>query len=107
MKWIAAMTITVSLNAQAEFFTGNELLSKMNSQSTVDQTFAMGYVTGVSDAVTNVTACPPRHATIGQVLDLVKAHLTNNPSQRHYTADSLISNLLQKTWPCAPRGRTS
>jgi hypothetical protein len=105
MKWLAAATLCVSLTAHAEFFTGNDLLAKIDSDSIVDRSMALGYVVGVSDTGDGVTHCPPANITTGQVRDLVKGHLTRNPGSRHYSADSLITNLLRTTWPCKPSGR--
>jgi len=107
MKWVAAMTLAVSFNVQAEFYTGNDLLNKLNSDSTIDRALALGYIAGVSDYGTNVVNCLPKGITLGQLKDLVQAHLINNPASRHFSADSIITNLLQRTWPCAPRGRSS
>lgn len=99
----ALLLMLACSGAHAEFFTGNDLLSKLNSSSYIDQSMAMGYVAGVSDTGTRVTHCPPRHATVGQVQDMVRYHLESNPSSRHFTADSIIINLLKATWPCANR----
>lgn len=105
MKWAAAAAIVVACNAHAEFYSGNELLAKMESDHVVDRLMALGYVIGVSDTGDGVTHCPPANITTGQVRDLVKGHLTRNPGSRHYSADSLITNLLRTTWPCKPNGR--
>jgi hypothetical protein len=105
MKWAAAAAIVVACNAHAEFYSGNELLAKMESDHIVDRSMALGYVIGVSDTGDGVTHCPPANITTGQVRDLVKGHLTRNPGSRHYSADSLITNLLRTTWPCKPNGR--
>jgi hypothetical protein len=102
---IAVALLLVCSTAQAEFFTGNDLLAKMESDHIVDRSMALGYVVGVSDTGDGVTHCPPANITTGQVRDLVKGHLTRNPGSRHFSADSLITNLLRTTWPCKPSGR--
>ena len=97
---LAIALLLVCSTAHAEFFTGNDLLAKMDADSIVDRSMALGYVVGVSDTGEGVNHCPPANITTGQVRDLVKGHLTKNPANRHYSADSLITNLLRTLWPC-------
>jgi hypothetical protein len=103
MKKILTGLLMVPTMASAEFMSGNNLLSDMNGDI-VDQMIALGYVMGVSDVFTNGTVCPPNNVTAGQVKDIIKRHLEANPSIRHFTADSIIKNKLEETWPCR-RGR--
>lgn len=107
MRWIAAAAVAISFNAQAEFFTGNELYAHINSESIVEQSTAIGYIAGVTDSLIGVSVCLPRGVNLGQIRDLVKSHIGQNPSSRHFSADSLITNLLNKTWPCRSSGRSS
>jgi hypothetical protein len=85
--------------AQAEFFTGNDLLAKMNG-SQMERMQAIGFVQGVFDVYVDVTICPPSNVTAGQVRDMVKNYLTNSPATRHKTAESLIHEALKGVWPC-------
>jgi hypothetical protein len=103
MKKILATFLFLPVIANAEFFSGNQLLSDMQG-STVEKSVALGYVMGVADTLTNATICPPSSVTAGQVQDLIKIYLEANPALRHFTADSLIRNKLESTWPCQ-RGR--
>jgi Ser/Thr protein kinase RdoA (MazF antagonist) len=106
MKKILASLLLVPVMASAEFFAGNELLRHMKSDA-MDQMHALGYVLGVVDVHTRRTICPPEGVKAGQVYDVVKKFLEENPAVRHFSADSLIQYRLEQVWPCsAPqRGR--
>lgn len=102
MKKLIASILFVPSMAMAEFETGNKIYQHMTSNITGERMYAMGYVAGVFDAWQHVSHCPPSNAlTLGQVHDLVKNYLEFNPAIRHRTADVLIKEILQKTWPCA------
>lgn len=88
----------------AEFKDGNRLLMEMTGNN-MQQMAAIGYVAGAADAYLNVTHCMPGTVTLGQVHDMTKQYLEANPSQRHYSADSLVNAVLTATWPCARKGR--
>lgn len=90
-------------SAQAEFKDGNSLLSDMNSSS-MNQMNALGYVTGVADALMRITYCPPQSINAGQVYDMIKQYLEQFPANRHNTADRIIGHVLKSAWPCAQRG---
>jgi len=99
-KMLAALLMVPSI-ASAEFMSGNTLLRDMNS-SALDKMLALGYVLGVIDVFTNSTICPPPGINAGQVQDIVKKHLEDFPAIRHFSADSIIRNKLERIWPCAP-----
>ena len=103
MKKLIVSLLFVPTMASAEFLSGNSLLRDMKSD-VMDQMLALGYVMGVIDVFTNSTICPPPGITAGQVKDIVQRHLEDNPGSRHFTADSLIRNKLERIWPCA-KGR--
>jgi hypothetical protein len=103
MKKLLVSLLFVPAVANAEFMSGNQLLSDMKG-SDMNQMLALGYIMGVSDTFTTITICPPANVTAGQVQDIVRQHLEANPSKRHFTADSLIKNKLEEIWPCR-RGR--
>lgn len=91
------------LPAHAEFKTGNQLLTQIRGDSH-DYVNAVGYVTGVSDALRGVVHCPPDNITAGQITDMVKRHLENSPELRHMTGDAHVSFVLRRAWPCPERG---
>ena len=103
MKHLILTVALCATSAQAEFVDGNKLLADMNG-SVTRQMAALGYVMGVSDALTNVTVCMPVTVTAGQVHDMVRHHLEANPQTRHFTGDSLVSHVLTRVWPCQRRG---
>jgi hypothetical protein len=104
MKYlIATIALTAASAAQAEFWSGNDLHSRMQSQSQHDQSISLGYVMGIYDARTRATHCPPDNITAGQIYDMVKKVLAHTPSIRHFTADLIIGTLLENEWPCSKK----
>jgi len=97
---VAAMLAT---SAHAEFWDGNKLYEKMRGE-TLEQMQALGYVMGVSDVGQGSNHCPTANVTAGQMEDVVRRYLFNNPSVRHYTADSLILRALKLVFPCQQSG---
>jgi len=89
--------------AHAEFKAGNKLYSQMTG-TTNEEFNALGYVTGVFDALSGVTHCSPATVSAGQIYDMSKQHLAINPATRHFSADAIISYVLAKQWPCAKKG---
>ena len=108
MKKLFAGLLMVPCMASAEFVSGNTLLDYMtkNDNTYVDRSVSLGYVMGVFDVGVHINHCPPSNVTTGQVSDIVKQYLQQNPSQRHKTADVLVMDVLKKTWPCSSRGGT-
>lgn len=94
------------LPACAEFKDGNKLLMQIRGDS-VDYVNAVGYITGVADALRGVIHCPPETVTAGQITDMVKRHLENSPELRHLTGDSHVAHVLRRAWPCADSRRNS
>ena len=104
MRKILAALLFVPSMAMAEFETGNKLYQNMTSNSVSEKMYAIGYVAGVFDAYQHVYICPPANSlTLGQVHDLFKQYLEYNPAIRHRTADAIIKEVLEKTWPCTNR----
>jgi hypothetical protein len=87
MKKLIAILLCVPCMASAEFMSGNNLHNKMTGD--------------LFDVYVSVTFCSPENVTAGQVSDMVKRYLDNNPSTRHKTAESLINLALKQAWPCA------
>ena len=105
-KFIAALLIVPAM-AHAEFITGNQLLSDLQSTENLKRTFAMGYIAGVADAHHSVTFCPPGGINLGQIRDMTEQYLIINASTRNFSADILIGDMLNRRWPCKnpPSGR--
>lgn len=96
---IFAALMVVATSAQAEFKNGNRLYEQMTG-SNFDQMNAMGYVTGVADALNGVTYCPPATVTAGQLNDMVRNYLQQNPAIRHFTGDLIVRRVIEDMWPC-------
>ena len=107
MKQIIAGLLLLPAMASAEFITGNQLLSDIQSTENVRRTFAMGYIAGVADAHHSVTYCPPAGVNLGQLRDMAEQYLIINASMRNLSADVLIGDMLNRRWPCKtpPSGR--
>lgn len=104
MKKLLAFTFALFLPiaANATFISGNELLQKMNSPENIEKAFALGYVTGVFDSFDEIVHCnAPLSVTAGQVRDIVKKYLENNPATRNKSAELLIATAINQLWPCA------
>ncbi len=84
----------------AEFYTGNELLQRLQSDSNSEKAVARGFVGGVSDAWDRILFCPPEGATVGQARDIALRHLLINPARRHHAAAGLVADALMEAWPC-------
>ena len=105
MMRLALALLLVCSTANAEYYSGNELLMKMESDSVVDRSIALGYVMGVSDMGQGIVHCSPMAVTAGQTRDVVKAHLSHNPADRHHSADVIVNKVLKSVWPCKATGR--
>jgi hypothetical protein len=104
MKKIILILLCMPVMAYADFFTGNALLSRMNSHESMETSLALGYVMGVSDAYQDTTHCSGPQVTAGQTRDVVKLYLQRNPSVRDMAAEILIMVALAEAFPC-PKDR--
>jgi hypothetical protein len=91
-------------SAHAEFWDGNRLLDRMNG-GIAEQMQALGYVMGISDMGQGTLHCPPPNATAGQMEDIVKRYLNNNPAVRHLSADTIVNRALALVFPCSTGGK--
>ena len=91
--------LILSCSAQAQFKTGNQLYDQMQGNQ-MEQMNAIGYVQGVSDALQGAMACIPSAVTAGQVYDMTRLYVQNNPTDRNLSADFLIMQVLRAAWPC-------
>lgn len=100
---ILAALLAACIPAQASFKTGNQLHAELMG-TTMEKMLTVGYITGVADALENLTICLPPRITAGQVVDVSKQYLEANPAIRHLSADVLVAYVLSTTWPCAKKG---
>jgi hypothetical protein len=104
----ALVVVLVSGPALAGFRTGNDLYSYCQEPlGEYNEALCIGYILGVFDALDNVRAgmseglfCSPTTVNAGQVRDVVKKWLKDNPQHRHYSGGEVVSFALSKVWPC-------
>jgi Rap1a immunity proteins len=88
------------------FTDGNELYNQCTGSADLYAAYCLGYVTGVSDAltgdivVTDNRYCPPRGLTVAQIKDVAVKFLRENPGTRNATASSVVAHALQSAFPC-------
>jgi hypothetical protein len=94
----------------AQFKNGNQIYYELTSSNPdeyikdAEQNFAKGYITGVFDAYNGLVFLVPYEMTkgqvvLGQVLDIVKKYLEENPASRHEAAAILIGKALAEAFP--------
>lgn len=101
---IAAALLVVSTASSAQFITGNQLLDRMNADTSNTRMYALGYVIGVVDSMNGYAFCLPGAATAGQINDMMRNYLNNTPAERHLPADVVIATALGVAFPC-PKGK--
>jgi hypothetical protein len=101
---ITALALVASTTASAQFYSGNELLQRMDSQDANLQMLTMGYVAGVVDMTRGEYHCAPASVTLGQVRDMVRNYIYNNPANRHMNGSVLVTLPLMGVWPCQKKG---
>ncbi|MDI9314113.1 MAG: Rap1a/Tai family immunity protein [Hydrotalea sp.] len=91
--------------AMASFYTGNDLWQFINADKSdfVDLSVGQGYIAGVVDESDHKYFCVPDGVNAGQIRDMIKKYLENNPAIRHLPANQLITIGLKKVWPCHKR----
>ena len=92
--------------AHAEFKDGNELFQLLTSRDSLDRVDALGYVTGVADALRGTVHCIVPNATAGQISDMTLAYLRRNPENRHLPANMIVAAVLKSAWPCRNGGQS-
>jgi len=103
-KWLLGLML-VATQAHAEFWSGNTLLTKMNSSETMDRMSAIHYVVGVADSLERVIWCPnTTELLVGQIYDLSYRFLVANPQHRHLAANKSVAWALAEVWPCPTKG---
>lgn len=103
-RLITTMLLCAATVAHADFITGNKLMEYYREDHYFSKGFVMGYVAGVYDAGASITHCPPSTVTLGQVNDLARRHLEDNPAIRSEFASIILVRLFRQTWPCAKKG---
>lgn len=105
MKHLALLAALVCAAAHADFKDGNKLYHQITSGNGSDYVNAVGYVTGVADAMRGSVHCMPDNATAGQILDMTKLTMDQKPQLRHHSAYLIITATLMDAWPCPTKGK--
>ena len=105
MKNLLLTAALLCSSAHAQFFTGNDLLTRINADNAIDRTLAMGFIMGVYDSTVLLEHCPPSNVTAGQVRDMVAKDLYNGAAARHLPAAAFVAYTLSAAWPCAKKGK--
>lgn len=89
---------------------GNDLLRRINAvdingkgnriEAYMDSAYAQGYITALQDASYGFFQCMPRNVMLGQLTEMARNHLMQNPTIRHLPADEIVIKLWAQTWPC-------
>lgn len=107
MNKLLGLVFLFSFSAHAEFFSGNELLNKMDSQVASERSLALGYIAGINDNQQGINICAPASVTLGQMNDIVHKILVDVPQSRHLSADLFVIGALKAVWPCAEKKKSS
>lgn len=98
-------SVLFSSPAWAEFKNGNDLHRDCAHKDDYIEGVCLGYVIAIADVLASnplygFSACIPSNATAGQLMDVVRQWLNNNPQERHYTANSIVALALSDAFPC-------
>src|SRR3954470_23400043 len=109
---IASMLVLFPLLCRADngqrvqFLSGNDLLSMCEGEIS-KRLICEGYIIAVSDVLTankinGFEVCGPIGPDVnsGQLIDIVRLYLKNNPSERDTMADGLVAAALRDAFPC-------
>jgi hypothetical protein len=94
--------------AFAAFYSGNKLNEWCQSTSSpLDNLQCQIYIAAIYDNSNDYAQmsgkslfCIPSGVTLGQLVDVVKLWLTNNPSKRHFTASWVVTTAFIDAFPC-------
>jgi hypothetical protein len=107
MKNIITLIIAlVTFNASAEFVSGAQLLEMMNG-TPIEQSIAMGYVIGATDAGTGEVVCLSNSVTPKQIYDASKKFIEMNIEHGAKSADSFVLGMLTRAFPCDKKQKGS
>lgn len=99
---VALALACTTATASAGFVDGNTLYNRMTANNFQEESYALGYIAGVTDATHGVLHCAPPNVQLGQLRDMVFERLLNAPAIRDLEASLIVALILQKRWPCKP-----
>lgn len=96
---VTAVLLSTTL-AQAEFWNGNKLLDRLDSEDGAERINAYGYLAGVADGRDGTNFCIPTQVQLKQIIEMVQNMLRAEPGIRHRPAADLITDRLHDQWAC-------
>jgi hypothetical protein len=124
MRYVVPILLLLSTQAQAGFYTGNDLFQYCRSYDPL----VLGYLAGLEDAAERTQLaeeyvlaqssanyhgnevvsthkathpyCLQSTVTLGQLSEVFCRYLEQFPSERHLTASALVSKALTQAFPC-------
>lgn len=112
-KILIVVMLCFTMNAQAQFISGNKLVSLMReyekasrdvpNTSYGDAGRFQGYVAGVHDAFGGVAFCTPPRTTNGQVEQVVVQYINAHPARWAEPANLLVVTALNQAFPCTKK----
>lgn len=106
MKKILLLLLTFfySAVAQAEFYRGNDLKRLCAGTSHVQDGICMGYVAGIYDTlIASRYICSFDGVTVGQLQEIVKKYINENPEKLHFPAQFLVGSALRNVFSCSKK----
>lgn len=101
MKYVLTlMMIFFSMDAYADYYDGNGLLSLANDESVAGKLMFRGYVAGVQDSLNTEYFCVPSNVKLSQSSEVVLAFIKSDPKRWHWAAKNLIIGALNDAFPC-------
>jgi len=101
---LALLVCPAIASAQAPFLNGASLLDYLDeaaaSTSFSKHAIAMGYVTGVHDAMAGREVCTDRSVSAKEDMEIVHQYLRAHPEQLAEPAAALVTQALSASFPC-------
>jgi hypothetical protein len=92
-------SIAISSESMAAFVDGNKLKEYLSNTGSASD-YAMGFIIGVADSHSDTLVCPPIGVTVGQMVDVARKYLNENPDKLHYAAYTNVAIALMHAFPC-------
>ncbi|MCZ4330965.1 Rap1a/Tai family immunity protein [Castellaniella denitrificans] len=65
-----------------------------------DESYLIGYISGISDFGDGLIFCSPSNARLGQLMGVTRKHLLANPEKWNQPAAMLVVEALMQAFPC-------
>lgn len=99
-KLILCSVLFIALPVNANYLSGNKLKEHCVSETFVNTGMCLGYIAGVVDSYNNFVFCIPSEVTMGQMRDIVKKYMHENPAKLHESAADIVASAMKKDFSC-------